>query len=119
MITTLLAVSLAACGGGSSTATSTATAAATSAVTVKAKDTLTFDRSSYRAAAGQVSFTYEDDGNLVHTLLIEGRSDFKLQVNSKGETAKASVELAPGTYTIYCDIAGHRAAGMQATLTVG
>ncbi len=28
-------------------------------------------------------------------------------------------QLPAGTYTIYCDITGHRAAGMEATLTVG
>lgn len=114
-IAAALSVPLAACGGGSSTGSSTPTAS----VTVKAKDTLTFDKASYRALAGPVSFTYTDDGNLVHTLVIEAKSGFKLQVNSKGETDKGSIDLTPGTYTIYCDIAGHRAAGMHATLTVG
>ena len=28
------------------------------------------------------------------------------------------VDLEPGTYTIYCTISGHRAQGMQDTITV-
>ncbi|MGE3326653.1 MAG: plastocyanin/azurin family copper-binding protein, partial [Acidimicrobiia bacterium] len=69
------------------------------------------------ATAGEVSFEYVGKGSLVHTLLIEKVSGFKLQVSS-GKKATGKVALAPGTYTLYCDIPGHRAAGMEATLTV-
>ena len=34
------------------------------------------------------------------------------------EKDSGKVELAAGTYTIYCTIPGHRAAGMEATITV-
>jgi len=41
---------------------------------------------------------------------------FLLKVPGKPSTGK--VKLTPGTYTIYCTIPGHRAAGMQATVTI-
>ena len=35
-----------------------------------------------------------------------------------GETSRVSIRLTPGTYTYYCTVAGHRAAGMKGRLTV-
>ncbi len=110
----LLALPLTACGGGSSTGGDVAGAN----VTVHAKDTLSFDKSSYSAPAGNVTIGYVDDGASPHTLRIEGQDQFKLAVNSHGQKVTGSINLAPGSYTIFCDIPGHRAAGMQATLTV-
>jgi plastocyanin len=37
---------------------------------------------------------------------------------SGGGVSTVSVNLKPGTYTFYCSLPGHRAAGMQGTLTV-
>jgi len=35
-----------------------------------------------------------------------------------GGSKKLTVTLKPGKYTFYCTIPGHRAAGMEGTLTV-
>jgi uncharacterized cupredoxin-like copper-binding protein len=35
-----------------------------------------------------------------------------------GGVSTVNVKLAPGTYTFYCSVPGHRQAGMQGTLTV-
>jgi plastocyanin len=42
---------------------------------------------------------------------------YQLEVNS-GQSDAKKVKLAPGKYVFYCDILGHRAQGMEGTLTV-
>jgi plastocyanin len=101
--------------GGSDDGASGCTAAST--VTVHAKDELKFDKDAYDATKGCVELKYVNDGSTAHTLLIKGVKDFsKLSI---GKEDSGAVELDPGTYTLYCDISGHEAAGMEATLTVG
>ena len=39
-------------------------------------------------------------------------------VASPGKAVGGTVTLPAGTYTMYCDIPGHEAAGMHATVTV-
>ena len=77
------------------------------------EDKLKFDKESYDTDAGCVEVTYTNDGSTAHNLLIEGVSDFKLNV---GDVDTGTVELAAGNYEIYCDLAGHKAAGMVADL---
>ena len=115
-IATFVVVPLAACGSGASTSSSSSSSAP-GTVTVHAKDTLSFDKGSYSATAGDVTFDYVDDGNIPHTLNIEGQT-FEIDVNSHGEKKSASINLPAGTYTLYCNVPGHRSAGMHATLTV-
>jgi len=83
-------------------------------------DDLKFDKESYTARAGSVKIELVNDGSQPHTLLFdEDDVDFsKLSVAGDGDTDSGSAELTPGTYTIYCDIVGHRSAGMEATLVV-
>jgi plastocyanin len=52
-----------------------------------------------------------------HTLVIDGVKDFKLSVGD-GDRDSAKVRFRPGTYTFFCDIPGHRNAGMEGTITV-
>lgn len=85
-------------------------------MTVGAQDALKFDAESYQSAPGCIEFTYRNDGIVAHTLLIKGQSGFKLSV---GDTDKGTIDLEAGTYTLFCDIPGHEAAGMTAELTVG
>lgn len=68
--------------------------------------------------AGAVTFTYVNDGAQMHTLKIDGIGHFKLQVAARGDTDRGNVALRPGRYTLYCDVAGHRAAGMESTVVV-
>jgi plastocyanin len=114
-VAALIALPFAACSGGSSTSGSLSGAD----VTVHAKDTLKFDKSEYSAKAGTIKIGYVADGSLPHTLLIDGHPEFnKLSVSGKGSSQIGDANLPAGSYTLYCDIPGHRAAGMQATLVV-
>ena len=84
------------------------------------KADLKFDKDTYTATAGAITIELVNDGSVPHTLVFDDDSiDFdKLRVNNDGDTDRGTVELPAGTYTIYCDIAGHRSAGMEATLVV-
>lgn len=112
-----LATLVAACGGTDDGGGSAAGACdtSTSSITVEAQDQLKFDADSYDAEAGCIEVTYRNGGSVPHTLLVKGHKGFKLAV---GDEDTGTVELEAGTYTLYCDVAGHEAAGMEATLTV-
>lgn len=100
-----------------SAAAATPTSAAADAVDVVAQD-IKFTKTSYEATAGAITITYRNDGAIEHSLLIDGVSGFQLDVKAHGDTDTGTVTLKPGTYTLYCGMPGHRAAGMHATLTV-
>jgi len=91
--------------------------AATTVEVVAQGSSLTFDPSSLTVPAGVVAITLVDGGG-THTLDFTAAklAGFQLNVPGKPQTLKAN--FAPGTYIYYCAIPGHRAAGMQGTLTV-
>ena len=81
-------------------------------VNVKATDALRFDPDQLTATAGVIHIVQENAGATTHTFVIDGQ-DFKLTNDDSGD-----VDLAAGDYVFYCDIPGHRAGGMEGTLTV-
>lgn len=87
---------------------------------VVAFDSNDFDEDAYTVEAGELTIGYENDGNIHHTLVIEGidTDEFKLEVDTSGDTDTGTIDLEPGEYILFCDVPGHRAAGMEATLTV-
>ena len=56
------------------------------------------------------------NGALPHNFTIDG-TDYAVDFEA-GATAEIAVNLAAGTYEFYCDIPGHKEAGMVGTLTV-
>ncbi|MGH9000833.1 MAG: plastocyanin/azurin family copper-binding protein [Acidimicrobiia bacterium] len=90
--------------------------AAEVAATVTAVD-INFKEKEISVPAGG-AIEYVNEGAILHTLLIEGVSGFMLSVPSQGATDVGVPEVEPGTYTYYCDVAGHRSAGMEGTMTV-
>jgi plastocyanin len=100
---------LAACGGGGPSPLS---------VTLKGED-IKFDQTSLTAQVGQsVTVNFENVGALDHSFLID-ELGVSVQNVKPGETRTVTfTPQAAGTYTYYCDVAGHREAGMVGTLTV-
>ena len=132
---TLLAVTavlaLAGCGGsdekssGSSSSSSSSNSSASSGgggETLKLaadKSALKFDKSSLTAKAGKVTLEMSNPSQLPHAVAIKGNGvDVDGKTVGNGETSTASTDLKAGTYTFYCPVPGHEAAGMKGTLTV-
>jgi plastocyanin len=109
-----LATTLTACGdkGGG---TASGCTPVDSSFTVGALDKLQFDAATYEAGAGCIEITYKNEGSIAHTLLVKDQPGFKLAI---GDQDVGTITLDAGAYTLYCDIAGHEAAGMKAELTV-
>jgi plastocyanin len=78
-----------------------------------------FNPDKLQAQPGVTSITLTDSGGQ-HTLKFDGAfSGFLLEVNGSGDKQNGKVDLKAGkTYTFYCDLPGHRAQGMQGTITV-
>jgi uncharacterized cupredoxin-like copper-binding protein len=57
-----------------------------------------------------------NNGNVAHDLAVDG-TDLATPSIEPGKSAHLDLSsLAPGTYTLYCQVAGHSAAGMKAML---
>jgi plastocyanin len=67
--------------------------------------------------AGPVTASLTNDGAIEHNVVIEELDNRKILDAPPGETVTAEVELEPGEYTYFCDVAGHRTT-MEGTLTV-
>ena len=117
VLASIVILALSSCGGGTTTSQSTPEQS-DGVVRVIADDTQKFDQERYTASPCVVEIEYILDGFQAHNLLIEGyEEDLVLEVEN-GETANGSISLEPGRYILYCDIAGHREAGMEAQLLV-
>ncbi len=73
-------------------------------------------------SAGEVVVELNNQGEDPHNLVLEheGTEDPTLEIPSTPSASQASahLNLAPGTYRLYCSLYKHEAKGMQATLVV-
>ena len=67
--------------------------------------------------AGKVTFELVNAGTVEHSFIIEG-TDVKSEQIRAGQTVSVQADLKPGTYTVVCDVAGHKEAGMTMQLVV-
>lgn len=81
---------------------------------------IAYDTTSLSSKPGKVTIDLNNPAPLAHDVAIEDESGKELagsELVTEAET-EVSAELAPGTYTFYCTVPGHREAGMEGTLTV-
>jgi plastocyanin len=138
-LATVGVLALAACGSNSSSSASTTTAAATAAapptttaaaaggkastVTLAADPTgaLKFDKKTLTAPAGTVTVVMDNPSSsgVPHGIAVEGNGvDQDGKTVQPGGKSTDTLTLKPGTYTFYCPVPGHKAAGMVGTLVV-
>lgn len=111
-LTALLAVVAALRGGGA-----TAEAAEGGPVTAHLDLAEWVITGELEVAPGDLTIVLTNSGTMAHNLEFENGPNSP-DVNP-GDSSTLSVGLLePGTYTIFCNIAGHRAAGMEARLVV-
>jgi plastocyanin len=66
--------------------------------------------------SGEQTIAIVNEGAIVHNVVFEG-TNVKVEAQG-GATEVEEFDLEPGTYTYFCDVPGHRAAGMVGTISV-
>jgi plastocyanin len=80
---------------------------------------LSFDKKQLSAKAGTTTITFTNAAALEHNVTIAEGSKVLGATPTFAHAARTlTLTLKAGTYTFYCSVPGHRAAGMQGTLTV-
>jgi plastocyanin len=80
---------------------------------------LKFEASSATAKAGKVTLRMKNASSVMHDIAIQGGGVSEVgPIVSNGGVSTVAATLKPGTYTFYCSVDGHAAAGMKGTLTV-
>jgi plastocyanin len=112
---------LAACGGDDPAAGRSPSCledpAGTSAIEVRGTDAFAFEPADVQAPVGDVTITLVNDGTLPHALVINGTT-LRLDARKEGDTCTGIVTLPAGRHEFWCDVPGHRQAGMEGTLTI-
>jgi plastocyanin len=84
------------------------------------KTQLAFNKKTLRAKHGTVTIVMSNPSSTKHAIAIQGHGiNVKGKTVGKGKTSTVSVRgLKKGTYTFYCPVDGHKAAGMKGKLIV-
>ena len=95
------------------------TSASTSLSLTASKTKLAFNKKTLRAKHGTVTLVMANPSGLPHAIAVEGHGvEKKGKTVGKGKTSRVTVKLKRGTYTFYCPVDGHKAAGMKGKLIV-
>jgi len=119
-------LALSACGGGSSSSSTTpattgggaAGGGSTIKISADPSGALKYEQTDVSATAGSITIDFTNMSSLPHDVTIEGNGASGATDQITDSTTSTTVDLEPGTYTFFCSVDGHRAAGMEGTLTV-
>jgi plastocyanin len=119
-------LALSACGGGSSSSSTTPASTSgggggggsTVKISADPSGALKFEQTDVSATAGTITIDFTNMSSLPHDVRIEGNGASGGTDQITNSSTSATVDLDPGTYTFFCSVDGHRAAGMEGTLTV-
>jgi len=97
-----------------------ALASASTSLSLKASKTaLKFNTKTLHATHGKVTIKMTNPGSTKHAIAIEGHGvDKDGKTVGKNKVSTVTVTLKKGTYTFYCPVDGHKAAGMKGKLIV-
>jgi plastocyanin len=80
---------------------------------------IAFNTKTLSAKAGKVTIAFTNSGALEHNVTVaQGSTVLAATPTFSGGAKSVTLTLKPGTYTFYCSVPGHRAAGMEGTLKV-
>jgi plastocyanin len=119
-------LALSACGGGSSSSSTTPATTggggggggSTVKISADPSGALKYEQTDVSATAGSITIDFTNMSSLPHDVTIEGNGASGATDQITDSTTSTTVDLDPGTYTFFCSVDGHRAAGMEGTLTV-
>ncbi len=112
-LVTSLALTLSACGGSAAAGAGSPLSVAISANEFK------FDPNTINASPGQtINLTVKNIGSVQHTWVLD-QGNVKLTIDPGQTVSKTfTAPSTPGTYQFYCDLPGHKEAGMVGQLIV-
>ncbi|MCC5949650.1 MAG: multicopper oxidase domain-containing protein [Nitriliruptoraceae bacterium] len=118
------ALVVAAGAGGSSVAPAATASADSDATTTAAPAELLVELDEFSISPGDLQLAVGGDlvvvnrGNIAHDLKVRDTDLATPMLNSGEEATLSLAGLEPGTYEVYCTVAGHDASGMVGTLTI-
>jgi plastocyanin len=127
LIVLALAAAVAGCGGSSGSSAASSASSAVSSVAGGhvveidvAQSGFRYVKSTATAPSGRVVIRSMNPQSVGHDISLTGNGvDLHGKVVSNGDASTIVIaDLKPGTYTYYCSVPGHEAAGMKGTLTV-
>lgn len=97
-----------------------ATGAQTLTLAADPSGALAYDKTELTAKPGKATVDFTNDSPIPHDVKFQDSDGKDIGGTDiiTGKSTTAEIDLKPGTYTFYCSVPGHEAAGMKGTLTV-